>query len=334
MYDLIVRFDALAVPSTDGDLSVFSGAEFGADGHAHIAKDGLARPAVLLDFQPEDTSGRPAPIALENLRVEYCVSCRISHASNKELEARFILVHCLSGERALHEYFLRTMEVLLRSLPPGTSALHVSRALESIVELFSAIRKPPSRPVRGLWGELFLIAASSDPLTLLDAWHSEPAGHFDFCSGDQRLEVKSSAERSRRHHFSFEQAYPPMGTAAFVASVFVERVGVGVSLGELWDRARDLAGDDADLRMKVERICMGTLGSSWQEAREECYDQQLAKESLAFFDVEAMPRIPESLPAGVSEVRFRSDLSTTAVTDPSDLASRGKLLGAARTRAR
>ena len=72
------------------------------------------------------------------------------------------------------------------------------------------------------------------------AWHRDPVEHFDSRAGPQRIEVKSSTSRKREHFFSLEQLTPAGGSRIVVASVFVERVGGGVSLRKIFDDTRAL----------------------------------------------------------------------------------------------
>jgi hypothetical protein len=94
-----------------------------------------------------------------------------------------------------------------------------------------------------------------------------------------------------------------------IASIFIESSTAGVSLGELWDQVRDIVSDQSALRAHVDKVCLSSLGSSWQQARGLAFDEHLAMNSLAFYDAQDVPHLPQEIPEGVSEVRFRSDLS-------------------------
>ena len=329
MWDPIRQFDELvAAPQGAQEGVTFSGVTIAGNGRRHLAKDAQCRPAVLLRYDDEARTPRPAPIALENLRVEYGVVCLIRDASGQNIEGRFVLIHCLTTDRALQEYFLRAIAVILDSLPQDADAQQVSDCVSKLVELFRAASRAPSRAALGLWAELFTIVSASDPLAMLRSWRVDSVERFDFSNDEERIEVKCSSDRTRRHHFSLEQAYPPSGGTVLIASLFVEHSGAGTALGELWDQARDLAGADADLRMKVESVCIQTLGNSWREARSRAYDRELAGQSLAFYDAREIPRVAEKQPPGVSEVQFRSDLSLATPLDVGTLGALGPLFNA------
>jgi len=267
------------------------------------------------------------PIALENIRIDYGVPCRV-RAKSDTIEGTFAIVQCLSGSESLQAYFLRAMGLVLETLPDSAPPVAIAEQLDDLVELFRAATRPSSGSVMGLGGELFVTVNSRNPLAMIRAWHIEAEDHFDFTDGDQRLEIKCSGDGTRRHYFSLEQVYPPSGATVLVASLMVERIQGGLSLGELWDGASACAALDPELRMKLERICLATLGDAWEKARAQEYDPHLARSSLAYYDVSSIPRVPDELTSGVSEVRFRSDLSLASPVEVGPYTAQGRLFEA------
>lgn len=59
--------------------------------------------------------------------------------------------------------------------------------------------------------------------------------------------------------------------------------------------------------------------ASLNEAMSAGFDVQLAMSSLLFFDLRQIPAVRGALPAGVSDVHFRSDLTTATPLAPSEL---------------
>ena len=314
MNDLATLFRNLTLPDSNCDEAIgFRGIPVPGVGSHHLGKDEQGRPALLL--RVDGSSNRPPAIALQNLRVDHNVRCRISELSGAISEDRFSLIHCQSTDEVLHQYFLDTLEVIIRCLPVTPTTASISQIVDRLASLFLAMQRPSSRSIHGLWGELFVIISAAVPRLMIEAWRNEMTERFDFGLGDQRLEVKSASDRRRVHHFSFAQAYPPDGITVSVASVFVERATSGQTLGYLWDTTRDAVGNDAELRLKVDQICVDALGSAWKEAREAAFDEKIAIESLAFYDVRDIPRIQSDLPLGVSNVHFQSDLSNVPPLD-------------------
>jgi hypothetical protein len=310
MTELVTLFAELAVPlgasSADG---LYSGSSVPGTQH-HLAKNSRGRPVVLLSAEEFDT--RPASLQLQNLQVEHGIRCRIAKGSGIPVDSHFTVAQCRTDDALLQRCFLDLFDAILAELPDSPSQREVAQAIDRMAALFLAVERPPRRAAQGLWGELLLIVRATDPQLMAESWHNEASERYDFASMTQRLEVKTSADRTRRHHFSLEQVHPSQGLQCVIASMFLESSPAGVSLGDLWDQVRDALSGQPDLRVHIDEICLSALGSSWQQARALAFDEQLAIRSLAFYDARDIPRLPLELPDGVTEVRFRSDLSQGA----------------------
>ena len=64
--------------------------------------------------------------------------------------------------------------------------------------------------------------------------------------------------------------------------------------------------------LKLHETVAATLGASLNDGLSRRFDTKLAEASLQFFGLEDAPAIRGPLPAGVSDVHFRSDLSALA----------------------
>ena len=72
-------------------------------------------------------------------------------------------------------------------------------------------------------------------------------------------------------------------------------------------------------RLKIERICAQSLGQDLGVGRRFSGDWNVAVESLAFYQVGEIPRPSGDCPPGVSQLRFRSDLSRADPAGPYNL---------------
>jgi len=304
-------FERLPVPIPGRDRPTFSTLLLG-EGPHRLGKDIHGAPALLVATDAAAGGVPPAPIELEHVRVMYDVQCLLWHWSESFGEALFTLVQCLTSDRTLCGYFLSVIEGVVPLLGPRPSDQSVHEVVRSIAELFRALTLPAKKSVQGLWAELFMITESSDPCSTADAWHATPSDAYDFSAADQRIETKSSGNRERRHHFTLEQLHPPHNTQVLVASLFVERAGAGTSLKELLDRLRVQISREPELLLRIEQLVAVSLGISWQNALDQRFDIELARESLRFFDARRVPSVDPQLPKGVSDVRFVSDLKDTS----------------------
>ena len=201
----------------------------------------------------------------------------------------------------------------------------VAKTVGNLVELFRVMHEAPRKSVQGLWAELFLMTLSTSPAELVRAWHISPEYKYDFSSGDQRIEVKSATSRLRQHHFSLGQLTPLKGIEVLVASVFVERVGTGMSLAELSDILRAKIAKEPDLLLYLDQVIGMSLGSDWRSAAKDRFDYNLAKKSLAFYLSEIIPKISSNIPREVSAVHFKVDLTEVDAVDKKSLKQKSGL---------
>jgi len=303
MSDLLTIFQALNRPARDLEIENFTTTLL--DGVPYrIGKDGNGSPVFLI---PTSVTITASPIHLEHLDVRHSERCRVT-GKNGEEEGTYTIIRCVGASEELVAYFLRSVDPVLRSLGPTPTSTEIISAIEHLTELFRALAQPPMMSVAGLWAELFVIANSKDPEELICAWHSTPEDKYDFNAGSQRIEVKSTSGRERRHHFSYDQLIPPSGGEVVIASLFVERSGGGLSLGDLLERVRAYCTSTEQLQ-RVDRVVAQTLGNSLNPSLGECFDAELARESLQIFRASDIPMIAGEVPWGVSDIRFISDLS-------------------------
>ena len=308
MDDLVVLYSQLSTPTARLDSQeAYISRPIRGYRRCHLAKSVKALPAVLIAPANDSTIHRPLSVHLENLRVEHNVLCNVTSSDGQTNVIRCSIIQCLSTKRAIQECFLRTIGGTLLQLTGEVTADDISSLIDRLLVLFRLVVQPPLRTFRGLWAELFVILSARDVGTMIDAWHNDPNEHFDFSHGVERLEVKSSSTRSRAHLFSLEQVYPPAGVSALVASLHVESHPNGATLGKLWDDLLEVA-PSGDARMKIERVCVESLGQSLEAGRAFSGDWHLAMQSVAFYSVNDIPRLRNECPLGVSDVRFRSDL--------------------------
>lgn len=305
MQNLIEIFDSLKKPeSTKGILS-FTAVQLESTTH-RIGKDSCGWPALLLKSSSEQ---RGAQIRLEHLDIQHFIRCRITNTDGSSEEGRYSVIRCTEADNELAHYFLYMITPILKLLGRTPTFSEISRVIAYLVELFHALTQPPIKSVSGLWAELFVIQNSDDIKVLTGAWHATPEEKYDFSSGSQRIEVKSTSQRDRTHHFSLEQLIPPIGCKVVVASLFVERNGGGTSVSDLLEEIKGNLMDEPDLQERLNRVTALTLGKTLREGYASCFDRELALESLQFFNATDVPKIVEPLPKEISDVHFKSDLS-------------------------
>lgn len=286
-----------------------------------VGKDGGGR-ACLLIATADAGSRPPPPVRLESLDARFALRCQLRKGNESAKEGIFAVIRCRLPERETIRYFLSVCQAILRMIGDWPRQQEVSAAVHRLAAILQKIKSPPTRTIIGLFGELYLIARSGNPARSLTAWRLDERARFDFSDGDVRLDVKGTAGRIRAHSFSYDQCNSPPGTIAIAASLFVERGSRGITIDALVRQIEERVAGAPDLVIKLHEIIAGTLGSSLNEALAAAFDPRIAESSLRFYDIGDIPAIREPLPAGVSDVRFRSDLSAATAQTVQSLIDR------------
>ena len=281
---------------------------------------------ICLLLSTLDSSIR-SPIKLSAIEVSFAVPCKVVAPGDKDRIESMTAIVCSGSNQVMQGYFTHVCEMLLNIVGRTPSLQMVTEAVQHLVDLFQRLSNPARRSVIGLFGELYLIYVSESPATALNAWRSAIDDRFDFSIGDVRLEVKTSGTRQRSHDFSLEQCTPPPDTYGVLVSMFIESSGGGMSLLDLIERIDDRLDGNTDLLMKLHETVAEGLGTDASKALSMRFDDSLTKSSLRVYTLDSIPRIRESLPTTISQVRFRSDLSQVATADIAELTSSNSKLG-------
>jgi hypothetical protein len=304
-------FRELARPRI-GDRSLTASAFPGHEFH-RVAKSDAGNAVVLVKMRENRPSSPPIPVRTELLHVAHAMAFNIQYGTGESRDEVFTSLTCLNQEPSFVRYFLNVVGSLLDSIGTAPTADELSTAIRSVIQLFRVLAIAPSRTTQGVWAELFLIATSSDKSMLARAWHSTPDERYDFVRGQERVEVKSSARRERRHHFSYEQLDPPPGARLWIASVFAEKAGGGVTLESLLDQACE--GISVVDAVRLRRVTAETLGSGLVSALETAFDFELAAASVKYFDSAGIARLPLPVPHEISDIRYVADMSDVPGVD-------------------
>jgi hypothetical protein len=197
----------------------------------------------------------------------------------------------------------------LRGPEPTTE--EINDGVDQLVALFQRLQQPARRSLTGLFGELCVILFAADANAAISAWRVDPDERFDFVAGNLRLDAKATSTRRRSHEITFEQANPPEGTQGLFASIWIETVGGGTTLGGLLATIETRLGQGSRSVSKLRSIVAETLGNALPAALDSRFDLQLAKSSLLLFEAAGIPALRPPLPSGVSAMRFVSDFGQT-----------------------
>ena len=288
-------------------------------GHAFTVAATPGNQDVLLGL---DTAGHPVLFVLAEagaveppLRTDK-VSLHIGQSyslAGVDDSPRVELLHalrCETSDPADVETFLLLAEAFLaRHEDGGANRQSLTSFFRSMVRLFAVTpAKDLQAERRGLWGELFMMSRVYGFPFWAPFWHSEVTRRFDFSCGRNRVEVKITTRPERTHHFSHRQIYAIEGEEIVVASILATEDDSGLSLRQLIEECREALLGSPDYLKLEKAVRRAGMDSSTEPG--PTIGAAEAEESLAWFRSRDVPHFLVPEPPGVTETRYRVDLST------------------------
>ena len=324
--NLIDLYDSLNLP--ENNSKVFNAIPILEYPNFRVAIDFEGNAVLLLSV-----SKRIKDLSLKNFRLKYLqleqnLECKIYENDSFKFQT-FTVITFRCSDRNLQEYFLRISESLVKTVGQNPTQQQVIDSLKKFVEVFKTLTDSPTNTVNGLWSELFLIENSTNPKELINYWHNIPEEKFDFNAGTERIEVKSSSNFERKHIFSTEQLTPPPDTQVLIASIFLKQHNSGNSIQSLIDRISEKIVYDFEIIEKLNTIVFRTLGSSLEYSIGVKFDYDIAQQSLRFYRHQDIDKIEKvHIPNNVSEVKYKSDLTSIKAIEIQTLKERKGLFSA------
>lgn len=307
MVDLKEIYDKLPLPQKTSPNSFSAKAIKGYENH-RVAKNFNDNPSLLIFISESNQDFFIANQNLFNIKVTHNVKCEIE-TDKKVSHNNFSVVSYIGQNDGVKDVFLKTCQVLIKSLGQSPSNKKIKQTVDKFIELFKAIKEPPRKSIQGLWSELFFIEQSDFPEKVILGWHSIPEEKFDFSFDKLRIEVKSSATESRTHHFSSAQLNPINDIEIIIASMHVNTSVAGLSVIDLVKKINSKLNDFPKQKEKLHLLVYSTLGIDVERVNEIKFNYELAKESLQFYKSEDIPKIESTnIPSEVSNVKFTSNL--------------------------
>ena len=129
-----------------------------------------------------------------NIKISQGVNYNLS-ILDKQVSGPFFSFELISNNSKLVESFFTLILDLINFYNLNPNNFKIRGYIENIESLFAD----------GLFGELLLIHSSSNINRMIDFWHLPLNARFDFCSENEKIEVKTTTSNIREHHISLEQ---------------------------------------------------------------------------------------------------------------------------------
>lgn len=170
---------------------------------------------------------------------------------------------------------------------------------------------------QGLWGELFLMNQINGFRFFASFWHPEVRRIFDFSFLNKHIEVKTTLNTERVHHFSHRQLYGQKDEEIVILSIMLISSEYGLSLKELIDKGRiALSGSPNYLKLEQAIIHADMVDTSIEGPK---YNSDQALRNMKWYRSIDVPRFNEPEPIGVSETRYKVTLENAKNLDPKEL---------------
>jgi hypothetical protein len=254
-----------------------------------------------------------APLMTKNVSLLPNQIYKITFNDGSQVEKLFHAIGCSSPIETDIKTFLSLLEAFIaENIDSHAASANVMPFFRNIVRLLSI---QPARDLaserQGLWGELFVMRSTKGYRFWAPFWHKELNDIFDFSTAKKRLEVKTSASGQRIHHTNHRQVFALPEEEIVFASLIVKEDQSGISLLELINECKDkLIG--SMYYFKIEKAARHA-GMSEGEDSGPIYNLQSASDTLAFFHSEAIPHFKMPEPPGVTQTRFKADLTSAAM---------------------
>ncbi len=169
---------------------------------------------------------------------------------------------------------------------------------------------------QGGGGELLVMQLFGGISTWSSFWHTDSYKRFDFSAARRRIEVKTTTGDARAHSFAHRQLFTTGDEEVAIASFMLRFDLNGLSLQELIARGRRELSREPTRLAKLEAAVRSARMSDPQELGPS-FDEPGASSDLAWFWAQDAPMFQYPEPPGVSETRYKVDLSAIPqIADP------------------
>lgn len=273
-----------------------------------ISKEGYPKFFVCTN----DTASTTPNTTLDILSVEYNLSCTFVDDNDTQTPYHYTVITLRSIDCILQETFFDIVIMMFGRIAEIPSKREIAIEVENLISIFSAMTCPPRKTIQGLWTELLVIERSYMPETMIKAWHESPTAKYDFTMGRDKIEVKSTSNETRIHHFSLDQLCPSAHSRIIIASVIVRESAQsrdGLSVHDLYDKICNRVSS-LDARMHMMKVIVETIGTDIYRLNEIFFDYVEASDTLRYYDSKNVPGVDkEGVHPGVTGVGFNSNLS-------------------------
>lgn len=266
-----------------------------------------------LAIASESQSASQPPVRLAAFAAEFGMHYVLQEGDSRK-RVRVCLLQCLSERRDIRALFLVVCDAVIRTLEQPVTDGAVASAIDNWLGLFRKLQLPSRSSVVGLIGELTFIAGHADPASAVRAWHHDVTSTIDFVFTEPsvEVEVKSTTGTRRVHTVSLQQVIHEPGVRRYFASVLVDLRSSGVEVADLVEAITARLASDEEVLL-LWRGLSDTCGDHLDAFLSQRFLHDVAASSMSLYSAHSIPQpaVAQPIPAGVNDIRFRSDFTST-----------------------
>lgn len=263
-------------------------------------------------FAIQSLNPRVAPIVQKTQKLRFAFNTRCTvHLESEKKETYMHILTCYSRNTDDIEAFIRLTDSFISSYRENNYP--VSSLFTSLSSLFANNNTGISASqAKGFYAELYAIKYfHENSLDIYAYWQKRERLNFDFSiSSRKRLEVKSTTNENRIHHFLHEQLIDDIYDI-YVISILLRNDDRGLSLKSLIDEVREIAGKDFDTLLCIDKFTRGTQEEDICMIR---FDEEYTRSNIRFYNAKVIPKFDSEQPEGVSHTEYNSDLTNIPST--------------------
>ncbi len=221
----------------------------------------------------------------------------------------FHMISCLKSDGYSKEQFNIAYEYLFKTMDSPKSDTEIGSLINSLEQLFKVTpEKDNFKLLLGVYGELLfvLFAHNCGCNEILTKYHPNFFSKHDFeIDRYNRIEVKSTVDSKRIHHFSHDQIFRE-DVNVYVVSIILEESSEGVSLNELFEKVLEFSFDPKTT------LWLGQLKGFCGVSKENpgpSFSYEKALQDLKIFNATDLPHLKLEGINGITNVSYNVDCS-------------------------
>ncbi len=207
-------------------------------------------------------------------------------------------------------------EYIFTKIDTAVSDDTLAMVILSLEEYFRITPEKDNKKLQiGVWGELFCVdyLYNLGFTNIVKKYHNNFYFKHDIELSDSlRMEVKTTVDSKRIHHFRHDQICRNDVTV-IVSSIILEESQQGTTLLEMCRRIMSLM-DDPDERLNMNKIIR--MCDLSDEKPGMTFSETKATEDIRFYFAESLPMITSPIPNGVTRVAYDVDCSFGEAIEP------------------